>query len=234
MLIESYRKIRRADKKSKGICDIHVIHVKINDVNARAKEMVRIISDTSWIKRLDSIGKATFKARAEKTIVRLVNEVIAKVEDTVTSEFGEYMISDTAQCVLAKKCGHKKVPLAELLKEKVVGNMGFDFHGETTGQLIAFGESKFSGSDNPYTEASVQILEFIDEKKDLAELLILRAFVSRKSLKNIVNDKKAFAAAFSMNSTNPTLIFENALRSDSIKQLFRYPELYLIGVEVND
>lgn len=233
MIIIHSKKENLIEYGIKNICDVYTIHVKISDVNIRAKEMINTISNMSWINKLDSVGQIAFKARAERTINRLVNEILSKVDNSVVSEFGEYMISDTAQCVLEKKCNHKKVPLAELLKEKVVGNPGFDFHTETTTELIAFGEAKYSKNNNPYVSASEQVVGFIHDKKDEADFIILERLVSRKSLDNAITKKKAYVVAFSINSVNPALIFKNALTSDAINKLFNYPELYLIGVEVD-
>src|SRR5690606_32332872 len=121
---------------------------------------------------------------ANKTIARLVNEILTKVENEVTEDFGEYLISDVAQNVLHTSFKHAKVPLAELLKEKLSNNMGFDFHTENRGSLIVYGEAKYSGSISPYANALTQIAEFIVDEKDMAELLHLRKFVTEDAANN--------------------------------------------------
>ena len=226
---------RKEDLSKYGIetsCEVFTIHVRIDDVKTRASEMIKTISDRSWINKLNSVGRTSFEARAKRTIDRLVTDIFSKVENSVTSEFGEYMISDTAQCALENECKHTKVPIAELIKEKVIGNPGFDFHTESTSEIIVFGEAKYSSTDNPHGEAISQIIEFIHDEKDLMDLAILDRFVSSKSVKNACDGIKAYIAAFSLNSSNPCLIFKNALTSGNMKKLYCYPELYLIGVEV--
>lgn len=213
-------------------CEVHCIHVQIIDVKGRANEMITSISDDSWISKLSSIRQKTFKARAQRTIEKLVNDILKKVDNTITEEFGEFLISDTAQLSLEKGHLHTKVPLAELLKEKVTGNPGFDFHTESSNNLIMFGEAKYSGNSTPRARAINQIADFIELEKDNAELIILENFVSKEAINNADDDKKGYAAAFSLNSDNPELIFKNALKSDAIDRLLRFPELYLIAIQV--
>lgn len=223
------------DLKALGIeseCEMHCIHVRIIDVEGRANQMIDSISDDSWISKLSGIKNKTFKARAQRTIEKLVNDILKKVDNTITEEFGEFLISDTAQLSLEKEHLHTKVPLAELLKEKVTGNPGFDFHTESQSKHIMFGEAKYSGSSTPRARAINQISDFITLEKDNAELIILENFVSEEAINNAMNEKKGYVAAFSLNSDNPDLIFRNALNSYKIKSLLTYPELYLIAIQV--
>lgn len=222
--------MRNYNKTAAGA--VYSAHVKISNVSTHADKLIAIISDTSWIERLGVVKKTSFSARAERTIKKLVDDIFRKVDDMVSTEFGEYMISVTAQKTLEDRFTHQRVPLAELLKEKVIGNPGFDFHTESTSRLIAFGEAKYSGTKNPYRKALEQISVFITLKKDEAELLILDSFVSDQAVINAAAGKKAFVAAFSINGDSPEAIISNALSSDAIDALLEYPELYVIGIEV--
>ncbi|MDO7786999.1 hypothetical protein P6N53_07200 [Desulforamulus aquiferis] len=213
-------------------CNVYVIHVEINDINDRAQEMIDIISDNSWVNKLKPIESKTFEARAKRTIKKLVNDIFLRINNPLSTEFGEYLISYSAVSALEECYQHHKVPLAELLKEKVTGNPGFDFHTETNTMLIAFGEAKYSGSTNPYVNALSQIAKFIALEKDVAEFAILQHFVSSTAMENALNGNKAFTAAFSINTQQPNRIFTNALKSTTLEQLLAYEELYLIGVEI--
>jgi hypothetical protein len=212
---------------------VYSAHVKITDISLHAKELIAIISDVSWIDKLGAVEKASFSATSKRTIEKLVNDVLRKVDDKISEEFGEYMISATAQLALELKLNHTRIPLAELLKEKVSGNPGFDFHTESTSNLIAFGEAKYSGSSNPYSVALKQIATFVNLEKDNAELHIIKNFVTKNAVKNAINGSKAYIAAFSINGKSPQDIISNALGSDAIDALLVFPELYVIGVEVN-
>lgn len=222
-------------KKSNN-CDVYTIHAKVTDIKKRADSMMRILLDESWIHKLDIVPKRSYQARSEKTVEKLVNDILKKVTSTVNTEFGEFLISVSAQDSLQAQYEHIVVPLAELWKEKITGNPGFDFHTETNkSELIAFGEAKYSSNINPHTKALNQISSFIESKKDEFELTDLTHFVSKKAMTNFIeNGKKAYIAAFSMNSKEPTKIFKNILTSSHIDKLLEYDELYLIGIEIDN
>jgi len=233
MHIITYKHENMNDYDKTTDCNVYSIHVKVDDISAKAKEMIKMIQNTSWIKELNIIEQITFEARAQPTIDKLVHEILSKVSSTLSEDFGEFLISVTAQDSLELQYNHTKVPLAELFKEKKSGNPGFDFHMETHTQLLAFGEAKYSGTINPYTKAIKQINGFIDEDKDKMELTDLKYFTSDEAINNAIDNKKAFIAAFSINSSNPLNIIRNALSSTHIDNLLGYDELYIIGIEVD-
>lgn len=219
--------------KNKYPGKVYSAYVKIRDVSSRAKEMVATVSNTSWIDGLDVVSKVTFEATSERTINKLVNSIFEKIEDSVTVEFGEYMISDTAQETLKVSFNHLKLPLADIIKEKVTGNPGFDFHTETQDKHIAYGEAKYSGSISPHANALSQIVEFIKLKKDDAELVLISRLVSEEATNNSASGNKAYVAAFSVNGKSPETIISNALSSSHVKELLHFPEIYIIGVSVD-
>lgn len=212
-------------------CEIYCLHIKIKDFKPIVKKIETHISDTSWINSLDEISKKAFKANAEKTINKIVNEVIAKVTSNVNTDIGEYIVSYSAQHALEVEFSHIKIPLAELLKAKISGNPGFDFHTISTANYLIFGEAKFSIDTTPRAEALNQIEKFINDK-DNGELLWLQPFLDASTKANIIKDEKGYAAAFSFNSDNIITILNNALASDPIKEIIKHKELYLIAVEL--
>lgn len=218
----------------KGAGKVYIAHVVITDVKAAAAEMIEIVKDTTWIDKLDAISEETFRARSARTITKLVDDIFAKVEDSVTVEFGEYLVSVSAQRALEGKRKHVVFPLAEILKEKVTGNPGFDFHTESEVKQLCFGEAKYSASINPYTKALKQICDFIELKKDSAELADISKFATEDAPKNFLINKKGYTAAFSVNSADVLPIMNNALKCIHIGSLLDFPEIFLIGVEIND
>ena len=233
MNIITYKHENMDDYDKTTDCNVYSIHVKVNNISTKATEMITMVQDTSWIQELGIIEQRSFEARSQPTIDKLVNEILSRVTTTLSADFGEFLISVTAQDSLELQCTHAKVPLAELFKEKKTGNPGFDFHTETHTQLLAFGEAKYSGSINPYRNALTQISRFIENKKDEMELSDLKHFVSAESIASTLENKKAFVAAFSINSSNPSNIIKNALASVHIDDLLDYDELYIIGIEVD-
>lgn len=212
--------------------DVYRVHVKVKNIKNRADDIINSISNSCWISKLGLVEQASYSARAKKTVIRLVDNILSKVDDVVTDEFGEYLVSQTAKDTLSYNYEHLSVPLAELWKEKIAGNPGFDFHSESKSNMIAFGEAKYSSKINPHTIAVKQIVFFVENKKDIMELVDLQHFVSKQAIDNAMQNKKAFVAAFSINGKNYNQIFDTVIKSNIIDPLLNYPELYLIGVEL--
>lgn len=232
MIIASFEKvdISAYGKTSKG--DVYAIHVQIEDVSEMAKKMTNQVLDKSWIAPLKPASKLTYSARSEATIKELSENIFNLVDDKVTEQFGEYLITASAQDSLVHCYRHKLIPISELWKEKVSNNHGFDFHSLSQNELITFGESKFNSNKSSYADALEQIIRFIAAKKDFMDLNDLQNLSSKKSISNMTKGKRGFAAAFSINAAKPKLIIENALKSNLIDSLLDYPEVYIIGVEI--
>ncbi|SHJ80114.1 hypothetical protein SAMN02745751_03408 [Dethiosulfatibacter aminovorans DSM 17477] len=211
---------------------VRIMHVKIRDIDARVSEMIDTIRDTCWLEGMESYERVAFEARMTRTVRKFVN-MLSDVEGGMNTSIGEIMISDTAQKVLVENVNHTKIPLADLIKERVQGNGGFDFHTESNSQLIVYGEAKYSGVSTKYTEAISQINDFIGDLKDSAELIDLKYFVSQEVCDNAVEGRRGYTAAFSMICDNPNRILSNALNSEQCQSLIGCAELYLIGVEID-
>jgi hypothetical protein len=212
-------------------CEINCLHIKIKDFKPIVQEFETYISDTSWINNLDEISKKVFKVNAEKTIDKIVNDIIGGITTSVNEDIGEFIVSYSAQLALEIEYSHQRIPLAELLKEKVLGNPGFDFHTISTNNYLVFGEAKFSLDSTPRARALEQIEEFIGDR-DNAELKWLEPFLDPTTKANIIKDEKGYTAAFSFNGGNIITILNNALASDPIKEIIKHKELYLIAVEL--
>ncbi|MDD3033094.1 MAG: hypothetical protein PHT25_00735 [Bacteroidales bacterium] len=171
MEIISIDNVNMADYGKTSTGEVYKIHVKITDIESRAKEIIQSISNSSWINNLGIIEQLSYSARAKKTIEKLVKEIFEKVDNVISEEFGEYLVSESAKDSLINHMRHTSIPLAEMWKEKKTGNPGFDFHTESPSNLISFGEAKYSSNSNPHTVAINQIVGFINEDKDTMELV---------------------------------------------------------------
>lgn len=220
--------------KSQGGGKLFAVLVEVTDVASIATSMHDRITETSWMNNLDAIDRLTFAATSAKTIEKLVECISNRKTDPLSEDFGEYLITDVALEALHSQYKHKKIPIAELLKEKVTGNPGFDFHTETPANVIAYGESKYSGGSTRYADALKQISDFIEDKKDDVDLRLLKSFVSDEAATNHLSGKKSYSAAFSINAKDPNLIMDNVASSDHVKSLLGCENLFLIGVIVND
>ncbi len=233
MKLLSLQTTAMSDYESTATGMIYSLALDISDLATRVQEMHKVITDTSWLDPLDIIDKATYAARSQPTIDMVVNDILNKVESEISTDFGEYMVSDSAQTALSEHLKHFRLPLAELIKEKISGNPGFDFHTESPAALVAFGEAKFSGVQNAHGRALSQICDFIVAKKDIQELSDLRHFVSEAAIQKAVAGTKSFCAAFSIVSDDVVNIMDNALNSSYMKSLLCYEAVYLIGVKVS-
>ena len=176
----------------------------------------------------------SYRINVNRTVAELVNNVMKSVNDEITSELGEYLVSMSSQEVLCKELNHILIPLSELWKEKVKGNPGFDFHTQTPSELISFGEAKYSFNSNPYNTAIEQIKDFISLGKDVADLVHLENIpnVSTTALYQVKASIRAFSIAFSLNAQNIKLIIKNVVKKLKEANLLRHPEIFIIGVEI--
>lgn len=205
--------------------------VSISDISSTAKELILRVRDTSYLSKMDFSDQQAFLAVAQPTIEKLADDIFAKVEDSVTTDFGEYLVSDSAQTLLEQQFDHKKLPLAEIIKPRKSGNEAFDFHTASPDDVLTFGEAKYSSSANPYKDALDQIVGFIKDKKDVGELIVLKHFSSKNSVDNVAAGKKSYAAAFLINAKDPKSILKKSL--SHIDDLLGHEELYLIGVTID-
>lgn len=225
------KKTVRHQRKNGKTGRSYLLLIDISNPKKYARELIQTVSDTSWINGLDPIAKTSYEATAKRTITALVN-IFGKVNNRVTKEFGEYMVSLSAANCLETHLNHKQFPISELWKEKLLGNHGFDFHTETSTNWLAFGEAKYSSKSNGGRAAVKQVLRFIKEEKDQNDANHLRNFASSKSLERLLQRKRAFSLAFSINSKNHALYFKRYLKSDLVKNLQGIcNELFIIGIK---
>lgn len=201
--------------------------------------IIQEINDTFWLSKLDIINQKCYEARMKKTVEKIMNNCLrfnnGASENTYDySIVGEYLISKAGRQALADGFNHTALPLAELWKEKMSNNPGFDFHTETLDSIIIFGEAKYNASENPYNCAICQIEEFIDLEKDVKELADLRNLAKQDSISNFLKNNKGFAISFSTKAKNPSRILTNAILSEHICKCALYNEFYLVGVVIND
>ena len=120
MKLVKLEKVNLSEYNKTSDCDVYIMHVKIDDIRKRADEITNTIRDDSWIEKLTPDLKLAYRARARKTINKIINNILVKVKDVVTEDFGEYLVSMTAKDALREYKEHKDIPLAELLGKKLL------------------------------------------------------------------------------------------------------------------
>ena len=201
--------------------------------------VIEEINDNSWISKLNIVEKVSYAARLKETAKNIMKDCLEFNTELNCNIYdysivGEYIISKEGRKALIEQFSHSYIPLAELWKEKSSNNPGFDFHSESTTNLIIFGEAKYNSTSNPHGDAIDQVEDFITKSKDVMELTDLKHFVSAQATDNFLNNKKGFAISFSINSQNPQTIIDNAITSEKINNIANYDEFYIIGVIIND
>lgn len=120
----------------------HITFIRINptDIALTLRDVFDSLSNLSWIAQFDEeYIKSSFKVRSEATVKYIAEKIIRSNDDSITSNSGEYVISELARKSLINNMKYADIPLGELIKEQKVGNPGFDFYSETIEQIILFG-----------------------------------------------------------------------------------------------
>lgn len=213
--------------------NIHLICVKIDDIENHIDRITHSIQDTSWINELGPISQISFRAASRKTIEKLIG-IFSRQDEPVSSELGEYIISMSAGDVLENKLQHKKLPISELWKEKKSGNHGFDFHTITPENKVSFGEAKYSRSSNKHHDSIDQIIDFIADDKHKMDYQQLQAFINKETVDNILQNKNCFCAAFSIiNEKSFKRLMNNESVSSKINKIIpNSKEIFIIGIAI--
>lgn len=213
--------------------NIKICIVNINTYQTIAEKISRTILDFSWMSSLDP----TIKLAYDYTVRETANKLKAICDKTIDNpqiekDFGEIMVSITASESLKQLFDHISLPISELWKEKVSNNHGFDFHTICPTDLIHFGEAKYSSSENSYTAAIEQADQFITEEKHYRDIPHLKGIIEKdEPIDNLAKKKFSIVSAFSINSDNPQLIIENAVKKVLEFNIFTSAQnIYLVGV----
>jgi len=217
----------------------YICHVKICDIIKIATELSHSVMDDSWIMKLDNGARRSYQRTVKETAECLVNifknNLRSCTTNKVSVEFGEIMVSMSSSRALEILLNHTALPIAELWKPQKKQNEGFDFHTVCPRKYINFGEAKFSGSDNPHGEASSQAHDFIEAEKHLRDRVHLVNLVSPESIAHLDTDSFGAILAFSINSKNPLLIFDNAIATaQTHESLKKANYIYIVGVSHED
>lgn len=230
MKIIYHKQVDPSDLPLDAVAETYVSCIKVENIKKHASNLLTEITDTSWISDLNPVAKMSYEGTAQKTINKLV-KIFKAVDNKVTKDFGEFLISMSSGHCLRKKCNHKVLPLSELWKEKKSNNHGFDFHTLSPENKFSFGEAKFVSSGNSYTTSASQVFEFAQDGKDKIDAVHLMHFSEHLAIENLQAGKRGFVVAFSINTKNYKAVLGNSLNNKDIQGLTKCcDELYVIGV----
>lgn len=213
---------------------IHYIEVEILDLTETINEVLEYVSNLSWINDLKIDWKQnSFKNTSIKTITKLESDFKNKPNDDITTTMGEYIVSIKGLKSLEYELTYTSLPLAELIKEQVSGNPGFDFYGLNLENVILFGEAKYNSSQNAYGVGLKQIARFIDEGKDIEELRNIQDLVEEDSCVKCNDGHKGYVVSFSLHTSDTEQLLKDVFKNKYFNEINKYNEIVLVGVKIS-
>ena len=223
--------IQMSDPKAK------LIRIEPTDLTITLRDIYLSLSDLCWINNLPNVSdmfKMSIRKRAENTISELGAELKLNPDSSVSSSAGEYIVSELAHSTVVNDFGYMDIPLAELIKQKVKGNPGFDFfavNGKTV--VMVFGEAKYDASSNAYNRALNQIVRFVEkEGKDVLDMMDLEHLVPEKAKENMEGGIKGYIAAFSSTYMPDDKLKANIEKNKYYQALLKYEEVTCVAVSI--
>lgn len=213
----------------------HITFVRINPTNVELtlKKVFDSLANLSWLNDFDKDWlKEGYQVRADATVKYIADNIIKAGDDKVTSNSGEYVISELARLTLINELSYSNIPLAELIKKQKSGNPGFDFYSENPSNVLLFGEAKYLANQNAYGRAFEQMVRFINENADIGDLPDVDAFCSDNSKSNVLNGIKGFVASFASKEIPTQTLVKNIQDNEDYKTLAKFTELICVAVNI--
>ena len=212
---------------------ITYIRIDPENLSVTIRDIITSLSNLSWIAKFDkSYIRNSFFKRAEDTAEYLADKILKDDGDKITEDSGEYVVSELAREALVIELKYLDVPLAELFKEQVSGNPGFDFYSANKEKVIIFGEAKYSSGRNAYGIGMEQVDRFIREGQDVSDLNDIDKFFEEESLKLADNGDTAYAIAFAAKGTASDMIIKGIIRNKHYKDIAINKEVIFLAVNV--
>lgn len=213
--------------------NIKFIRIDPEDLSITIRDIINSFSDMSWISRFDQeYVRISFAHRAEATAKYLAAKMTNGGENQLTKDTGEYVVSELARQALVNKLKYMDIPLAELFKEQVSGNPGFDFYSANLDKIIIFGEAKYKSNENAYGRAMEQVDRFIREKQDISDLNDIDKFFETDSVNKAALGEKAYAVAFAAQETSSDVLIKNIIKNNHYNNLALHKEVIYLAVNI--
>jgi hypothetical protein len=222
-------------KKIDGLRHKKVTFIRVEPVHLHKTllDIVETLSDVSWISQFDEeYVRESFLARATPTIEDICKKLSQSSTTKISSDAGEYVVSELSRAAINNHMKYNCLPLAELYSKQKSGNPGFDFHLENDCKTLVFGEAKYLEDRNAYGSGLQQIAEFLADKKDLKDLADLGPFFDEAVLQNVLKGQKGFAVGFASKATSSDLLIKNILKNPDYEKLLPYHEIILVAVNI--
>ena len=213
---------------------VQFFRIDPEDISVTLKDILCMLMNLSWLSKFDQdFEQKAFASRAKKTIDDIKEKFDKCIDDNISKDAGEYVVSELARETMVSELDYLDIPLDELLGKKRSGNPGFDFHSQNQiTDTIIFGEAKYVASTTAYSSALPQIVDFIRDGKDVEDLPELKPFCTTTALQRAADGRYGFSAAFSAKSTSTDRIIANISKRSDFRSLLQYEELILVAVDL--
>lgn len=212
---------------------ITYIRIEPENLSVTLRDIITSLSDLSWISRFDKpYMRSSFQKRAEDTAKYLANKILKNDGDKITEDSGEYVVSELAREALVSELKYLDIPLAELFKEQISGNPGFDFYSANNQKVIIFGEAKYNSRQNAYGVGMEQVDRFIREGQDISDLNDIDKFFEEESLQMADKGDKAYAIAFASKGTASERIIRGILSNKYYSNIASNKEVIFLAVNI--
>ncbi|MEG2909359.1 MAG: hypothetical protein RR945_09070 [Erysipelotrichaceae bacterium] len=213
--------------------NITFIRIQPENLSETIQEIIKSLTDLAWIAQFDKkYVRESFQKRASDSAQYLSEKLSQCSDDQVTKDVGEYVVSELSRTAIVNELKYLDIPLAELFKEQVSGNPGFDYYSENCDNIIIFGEAKYLARDNAYGRGMEQVSRFIEEEQDISDLNDIDKFFNVISLEAANNGDKAYSIGFSSKKIPTDKLIENIKHNQYFKSLEIHKELIFVAVNI--
>jgi hypothetical protein len=98
--------------------------------------------------------------------------------------------------------------------------------------ILIFGESKYLYNQNAYGKAFKGIVDFINVKQDVSDIVDIDKFCCNVSKENFSGGNKAFAAAFATKNISTENLISNIKNNNDFKELKKFNEIICVAVNI--
>lgn len=213
----------------------HIKFLRINptDIKLTLKNVLDSLMNLSWLSNFDEDYLVdSYKLRCEQSIKHIAENIIKEDESKVTSNSGEYIISELARSSVVDTHSYLDIPIADLFKKQTVGNPGFDFYTLNSNKNILFGEAKYIAKQSGHLRALQQSYDFYTQKQHITEIADIEVFFCKESLQNCIKDEIGFMVAFSAKKTKTANFIKIIKKNPNYKELIKFKEVILIAVNI--
>jgi len=215
--------------------EAHITFIRITptDIALTLKEVFDSLADLAWISQFDKpYLRDSFKKRAQLSVDYIAEKIIKSGDDKITSDSGEYVISELARKALVSDLKYLDIPLAELIKGKKAVNHGFDFYSKNLSDVLPFGEAKYLFDRNAYGSSFEQIARFITNEQDIIDIVDIQSFCCESSKTNFSKGEKGFVAAFASKKTSTEKLIAGIKENKDYLSCSKFHELICVAVDI--